>query len=64
MRQMSESLRELDHHLISKMSDILDWVTYSEVIVEDQSCELLQKLTLYNLFGEGEQETLADAGII
>ena len=45
------------------MSDVLDRVAHSEVVVEGWSRELSRKLALHDLFGEGESETSAAKGV-
>ena len=51
----------LDHNLVSKMPDVLDKVTGSEVVIKSQNCELLREFTLQDCFKEGESVTLVVA---
>jgi len=44
----------VNHHLIPKVPNVLNWVTRSGVVVKSWSCELLGELTLQDLFGERE----------
>ena len=52
-------IAEVDYHFIPKMPNVLDQVTYSGVVVKHWSGELLQKLALLDLLGEGR---LVDIG--
>jgi len=42
----------VDHHRVSKMPEVLEWVTGSGVVVKDWGCEVLRELTLQNCFRE------------
>ena len=42
----------VDHHLVLKVSDMLNWITYSKVIVKSRSQKFCQELTLLDLLGE------------
>ena len=46
-------------HLVSKITDVLYRVTYSGVVVECQSGELLRELALQDLLGEERLMDLA-----
>ena len=43
----------MDHHLVSEMSNVLERVPGSGVVVQGWSCELLRELALQNFFTEG-----------
>ena len=39
----------VDYHFVPKMSDVLNWVAHSRVVVEGQSRELPRELALQDL---------------
>jgi len=42
----------VDHHFILEVSDVLNWVTHSEVVIESKSRKFSWELTLLDLFEE------------
>ena len=46
----------VDYHLILEVSNVLDWVARSAIIIKGQSCKLFRELAVQNLFREREVE--------
>ena len=42
----------VEHHLVLKVADVLNWIALSNITVEVGSRELLQKLTLLDVLGK------------
>ena len=53
----------VDYHFVSKMSDVLNWVAHSGVVVEGQSRELPRELHSKISLERGESETLTVEGV-